>query len=115
MTNATDVKPVCAACGCNPVPQSDDADFCLVCRRAYPPSLLKACYDEFDYALKLSDGTIIRFAFAKIHGDYVTLMGGYDKGTLIVDQPKPLPFIFDRGIEVRLSEIIWCADAPDGS
>jgi hypothetical protein len=25
------------------------------------------------------------------------------------------PFIFDRGLDVRLSEIVWCADAPNGS
>lgn len=66
-----------------------------------------------------STGEIIRFRSAKIHGDYVTLYGGsgeYDSQCLAdCDQPLSLPFIFDRGLDVGLNEIVWCADAPQGS
>jgi hypothetical protein len=82
---------------------------CNACNPLYPRSLLKATCDEFDYALRLSSGEIIRFRSAEIHGDYVRL-SDVEKG-----DEQPLPFIFDRGIDVRLSAIIWCADAPNGS
>jgi hypothetical protein len=92
---------------------------CDSCRRFYPPSLLKAAEDCFDYALRLSSGEIIRFRSAKIHGYYVTLYGGtgeYDSRSLAeCEQPSLMPFIFDRGLDVRVSDIVWCADAPSGS
>ena len=75
--------------------------------------------DYFEYALRLSSGEIIRFHSAKIYGDYVTLSGGdggYDSRSLAACEQDPsLPFSFERGLDVRLSEIVWCADAPNGS
>jgi hypothetical protein len=115
----------CARCAQPfPLPSLDtalDADHavCDSCRRFYPPSLLKAAEDCFDYALRLSSGEIIRFHSAKIHGDYVTLYGGdgsYDSQALVdCQQHSSMPFIFDRGLDVRVSDIVWCADAPSGS
>lgn len=78
-----------------------------------PPSLLKACFDRpFDYALGLRNGLIIRFGGATINGEWISLddIKGYsNKEELVVGYPM------DRGMDVRLSEIIWCADAPEGS
>jgi hypothetical protein len=94
-----------------------DSLICPNCRRFYPPSLLKASEDFFDYALRLSSGEIICFRTAKIHGDYVTL---YVDDPIcdyqcFSDKNPDLPFGFARGIDVRLSEIVWCADTPQGS
>ena len=107
---------------CNRIFQQSEAPeepepVCESCRYLYPPALLKAAGDYFDYALRLSTGEIIRFRSAKIHGDYATLYGGdggYEAQSLLKDNPS-LPFSFDRGIDVRVSEIVWCADAPNGS
>jgi hypothetical protein len=86
-----------------------DLNFCKTCQRRYPPSLIKASLDEYDYACRLVTGEIIRFTSAAIHGDYVTL------GVNTEEQERPLPFTFDRGIDVRIKDIVWCADAPNGS
>jgi hypothetical protein len=77
--------------------------------------LLKACQDCFDYALKLSTGEIIRFSQAEIHGDYATLLGSPEDNTSLDGKKQGLPFVFDRGLDVRIANIIWCADAPEGS
>ncbi len=88
---------------------------CPDCRLKYPSSLLKAVGDPFDYALGLKDGTVIQFHTASINGDWVTLEG-------ITNQQGDSPFLeayyghrFYRGIQIRFDQIIWCADAPDGS
>ena len=73
-------------------------------------ALCKACLDEFDYALQLRNGTVIRFEFAKIISkDWVHLdrWNGEDSGNL--------PFSARRGIDVRISDIVWVMDAPEGS
>jgi hypothetical protein len=85
---------------------------CVCCRRHVPPSLAKACIDEFYYTLRLSTGETIRFQSAEIYGDYVHLELSDADGC---DINKRLPYSFARGIDVRLDAIVWCADAPEGS
>lgn len=84
------------------------AQVCRTCEPKYPSSLLKAVGDEFDYALGLKDGTVFRFSMASLEGDFAHLMD-------IRPTTKPFGFTFDRGVEVRISEIAWCCDAPEGS
>jgi hypothetical protein len=82
---------------------------CKSCEPLYPPSLLKACEDFFDYVIGLRGGETFRFASAEIHGDYVHLdFGGHPQDT-------EWRYCFDHGVDVRLGEIAWCADAPEGS
>ena len=111
----------CPSCGQNlgfygqnepdDVPSETDWTGCEVCLERIPPSLIKACGDPFDYALKLRTGEIIFFESASIHGKFATLK--------IVDDPstgqRTTPMPFPRGLDVRLSDIVWCADAPYGS
>jgi hypothetical protein len=85
---------------------------CDCCRGRVPPSLAKACGDEFYYTLRLSTGEMIRFQNAKVYGDYVHLELTDADGQGINDR---LPYRFARGIDVRLDAIVWCADAPEGS
>jgi hypothetical protein len=94
---------------------------CPDCAPLYPPSLLKASADDFDYALRLRTGEIIKFTYAEIHGDYVSLYST-SRSQITSDglepmegHEQPLPFPFLRGIDVRLNDIVWCADAPNGS
>jgi hypothetical protein len=109
----------CAACGRRMMPRAigEGPPFCLACRRKYPDSLLKATCDPFEYALKLRTGEVWYFTEARIDGDYVHL--DFTNHPLYNvpygEKPNPLPHCFERGVEVRASDIVWCADAPDGS
>jgi hypothetical protein len=86
---------------------------CIHCQRTYPPALIKAVGDPFDYALRLVTGEIFRFTSATIHGEYVTLEGfGGSTGETL---PQKMAYPFPRGLDVRVSAIVWCADAPEGS
>lgn len=87
-------------------------DTCAPCKRTLPPSLMKATYDAFTYALRLRTGEIIAFREAKIHGEFVTLILDENGRN---DSRHYNDFSFERGLDVRLSDIVWCADAPDGS
>ncbi len=76
-------------------------------------ALAKAIHDPFDYALKLRAGEVITFEFAEIiDRDWVRLhLKKQD------EQPNKnrLPFPAPRGMDVRLSDIVWVMDAPEGS
>jgi len=75
-------------------------------------ALAKACCDPFDYALKLRTGEVVRFKFATIiNADWIHLELEAE------DQPTDnrIPFKADRGMDVRLSDIVWVMDAPCGS
>jgi hypothetical protein len=73
-------------------------------------ALLKAMDDVFHYALMLRDGTIIEFECAQYPSD---------EGWVHLDGPKIVNRGYDacleRGIEVRLTDIVWVTDAPHGS
>ena len=89
---------------------------CGCCAKKYPPSLLKACCDPFDYALGLRDGKVLFFNKASINGEWVFIHLNWDGDN---HQEHFNPEIFGypmcRGIDIRLDQIIWCADAPTGS
>lgn len=79
----------------------------------YPPSLIKACRDPFDYALQLRNGPIIHFFAAYEHGEWVTLVF---EPAVDIHAPTPMGgYPFERGVNVRVADIVWCADAPNGS
>jgi hypothetical protein len=77
-------------------------------------ALLKACHDSpFDYALKLRTGEVIRFCGATIiNAEWIHL-----EVYAMDEQPERncLPFPADRGIDVRIGDIVWVMDAPEGS
>jgi hypothetical protein len=70
----------------------------------WPLALIKATQDPYEYVLKLKDGDQISFTEAQyISDDFVKLVSakfGSQK--------------FNRGLEIRVSEIVWVADAPNG-
>ena len=112
------IEFTCAGCGMVGVydqTEPDDfppAELCPECKAQYPPSLLKAVLDPFDYALGLKNGAVIRFGSAVLNGAFVTLTRN---GLSPEHMSDEIGYILDRGIDVRVSEILWCADAPDGS
>lgn len=77
---------------------------CSKCERRIPHSLLKAVTDPFMYALRLRSGETLEFAEARISGDYAHLI-----------DVKGGAFPFPRGLDVRVDDIVWCADAPEDS
>ncbi len=87
--------------------------------RCVPDVLLKACLDQFDYALGLVDGTVIRFCEARIEGDWVHLNLGLEpfRGKVHLNgcHEASGKFSFPRDIAVRLDKIVWVCDAPEGS
>lgn len=77
-------------------------------------ALAKACMDDcFDYALKLRSGEVIRFTGARLISPGWIHLDVSDKEF----QPKinRLPYKADRGVDVRISDIVWVMDAPQGS
>lgn len=84
-----------------------------------PPALWKAVLDPFDYAIGLKSGMVIRFQEATIVGDgkwvYLSGLDNWPEQYASTDYGEGIPFPFPRGIEVRLDDIEWVADAPAGS
>lgn len=83
----------------------------------WPPALVKATSDHFCYALGLRSGDIIEFTDAKvISNDWVHLetMAGSDFEAYLQFGQSRLSgqSVFGRGIDVRVSEIVWVADSP---
>ena len=80
-----------------------------------PPALAKAFDDQpWEYAMGLRDGQVIYFQGAELlkGGKWIHLPGPDDKYTLTV---TGVDYSLDRGIDVRISDIAWVADAPNGS
>ncbi len=88
---------------------------CQPCGQRYPDALIKAAVDPFDYVLKLRTGEIIFLETLTIRGDYVhvTLHETYDLSPILKENQLPLPC--PRGVDIRVEDIVWCADAPYGS
>jgi len=88
----------------------------------YPPALYKACWDSFDYAMRLRTGETWLFAEARpINAEWVEITLLQDRDSChqerwaAVGHPESPRPPFPRGVEVRVSDIVWIADAPFGS
>lgn len=90
------------------------AGICRECSRLYPYALLKASADHFAYALRLRTGELIYFTDCSFSGEWVHLESD-DWSFHFPKDEKYLPCNIDRGVYVRLSDIVWCVDAPEGS
>jgi hypothetical protein len=67
---------------------------------SYPSFLVKACNDSFSYGVKLKNGEVIKFESAEpINNEWVILSGVENK-----------EYDFERGMEIRVSEIVWIID-----
>lgn len=72
-----------------------------------PHALQKSFVDPFDYAVILRDGKVIEYESAQetIPG-WIFLSG---------IRSEIAGCTFDRGLEIRVDDIVACADAPHGS
>lgn len=76
-------------------------------------ALAKACLDSFDYALKLRTGEVIFFSEATVlNREWIHL-----EVKSMEDQPTSNRIAYPamRGVDIRLSDIVWVMDAPMGS
>ena len=92
---------------------SEELSLCPSCIMLYPPAILKAMRDHpFMYAIGLRDGTVLFIeGVTKVHGEWITVTLWHG----IPEQAKQLTKNFPpcpRGVDVRLSDIVWAADAP---
>ncbi len=78
----------------------------------WPDNLCKALVDQpFEYMLVLRNGSMIRFDGAsKSREGWVLLSNPRNQ-----DDSKPWGCLLDRGLEVRVADIMAVADAPHGS
>ena len=88
----------------------DEWCICDSCESKYPPSLLKACGDPFEYALRTSWGATIAFSEAFVHGEWVhlklTMGADYD----LIGYEYKWPLGMERGVDIRVADIVWCCD-----
>jgi len=77
----------------------------------YPEALVKAVHDQFDYAAGVRGLGIVRFELARPMGLRWLHLDLYPGHGPVVDPPIQ-QFCFARGIDVRLRDIVWVADAP---
>lgn len=77
--------------------------------------LNKALHDSpYDYACKLRTGEVVRFVGAEWDGgEWIHLLLCEDPS--LDGKRHGLPIFGERGVDVRLSDIVRAADAPDGS
>ncbi len=76
-----------------------------------PPLVTKSLYDPFDYVIRLTDGSEIFYEFAMLSGnlEFLHLTG-------IKEVSGPISrWNTDRGVDVAVSSIVFCIDAPNGS
>lgn len=90
---------------------------CQSCSKRIPSALVKACSDHFYYGLRLTTGELIYFNEARIKGDWVHLdvADGVNKPDHWHKPPPSENPLWERGVDVRLDQIVWVADAPHGS
>lgn len=102
-------------------PAESDANINDISRAfGIPEPLVKASIDPFDYAVGLRDGTVIRFEHCSFDKDHVFVkLRGIRSHSIAVPVFGPdvfeHNFNFERGLDVRIVDILWAADAPHGS
>jgi hypothetical protein len=91
------------------------AEWLLESRRlGLPLALVKALHDPFDYVVGTRDGRIIRFSKATMNeGDAWILFSAFEKWD--GHGMQGFDFTFERGVYVRVSDIVWASDAPYGA
>jgi hypothetical protein len=102
MMTAQEIENSALAADCN----CGTCQFCRADRAAFGGSrvLTKASFDTFFYAAGLQNGMTVYFQRAVAGDDWVTL-----HGVSKVEPPIGVPT--GRGIEVRLSDIVWLVDS----
>jgi hypothetical protein len=90
------------------------------------PTLAKLLGHKFSAALATRDGSVFLFSAASLHGDWLELSEnvywmplaqwdgrsfGYSRDE---GDPGSRAHCLERGASVRVADIVWSADAPEG-
>jgi hypothetical protein len=82
----------------------------------WPDALIKATEDQFGYMARLRTGEVVAFEGATyISDEWVRLENHHYVFKVSSETHLPKSPNFDRGIEVRVDNIMWVADGPYGS
>jgi hypothetical protein len=82
----------------------------LLIKKTGSEVLAKSCWDPFDYLLKLKTGEIINYSEARLINDDWIHLDFHDYQ--VEQRNNEIPSRCNRGIDVKLSEIVWVIDAP---
>lgn len=78
----------------------------------WPYELAKATVDQFFYEIRLRDGTVIEFEEATVlNPEWIRI----DGITSMFQNQRDCKKCYDRGLAIRISDIVSIADAPNGS
>jgi hypothetical protein len=70
----------------------------------------------WDYAMGLRNGCVIRFNGARLRDkEWIHLLGVGDNADCSIEMSGVKEVSFERGLDVRISDILWVVDAPNGS
>lgn len=89
--------------------ENTPSDNYLIDKANWPPALIKAMHDPFYYQVKLLTGEEWYIESAQYLNDHYACLK-----ILREWRGANIPQ-FDRGVEVRVSNIAWIADAPKGA
>jgi len=82
-------------------------------------AFVKPVCDQFHYLLKTKSGTFIEFnSMQYSHSGDIVSISSEDIRVFDPNLPKSrygFEFNFERGLDIRASEIEWIVDAPSGS
>ena len=101
-------------CGIDKFLASVNSDIAKIKKIVGSEALAKACMDPYDYALRIRTGEIIFFQDATIVDKgwvHLNLHNYHDQEK----NPNKLQLPGGRGIDIRISDIVWVMDAPYGS
>lgn len=77
----------------------------------WPPSLVKALHDSFNYFVRLKSGICFVIEYAELINEEWVSLHIYNSGGIFSQNAKISSlFEFNRGIQVRVSDIEFIAD-----
>jgi hypothetical protein len=91
----------------------------------WPDALMKAVNDSYRYACQLRTGVVVAFeraavvdaagCWVRLHSSaFETMPAVTVQLTTASENVTARHLTFGRGLEVRVADIVWVADAPDG-
>lgn len=77
-------------------------------RAGWPGHLIKAAFDFYQYRLRLRTGEVIDFSYAR---PGASLEWARLDGVSMVEDDHTLDYFTERGVDVRVADIVWVGDA----
>ena len=90
-----------------------DRELRQLTKAGWPDALIKSTYDHYSYAVRLKSGATIYFSEAAVgRSVHWAILDPGDQGGYPEPSNKKIDgCLCPRGLEVRVSEIVWAADS----